>query len=84
MIDPRSNWLNIVKWVILATLGYFLLNPVAGIYEKTDARDVVYVLTFMAGVMGVDIPLTMLRRKAWKKDVETALNTEPPKVAVSQ
>ena len=77
MIDPRSDWINIVKWVILATLGYLLLNPIVGIYEKTDARDVVYILTFMAGVMGVDIPLTMLRRKAWKKDVEEALKTDP-------
>lgn len=77
--DVRSSWVNIIKWIILGALGYFLLHPVAGIYEKSDSRDVVYILAFMAAVMGIDIPLTFARKAAWKKDVEEALHAEPPK-----
>ena len=79
MIDARSSAVTWLKWLVLFLLGYFLLRPVAGIYEKSDYRDVVFMLTFMAGVMGVDVPITFLRRKAWKQDVEKALHSEPPK-----
>ena len=79
MIDARSKTVTWIKWVLLFFLGYFLLHPIAGIYEKSDYRDVIFMLTFVAGIMGVDVPLTFFRRMAWKKDVEKALHTEPPK-----
>lgn len=58
MLDARSSAVTWFKWLVLFLLGYFLLHPVAGIYEKSDYRDVVFMLTFMAGVMGVDVPIT--------------------------
>lgn len=65
--------------MILAAFGYFLLHPVAGIYEKSDYKDIIFMMSFMAGVMGLDVPLAFLRRKAWEKEVDEALHTEPPK-----
>lgn len=79
MIDSRSKAVTIGKWVFLFFLGYFLLHPIAGIYQKSDYRDVVFMVSLMAGIIGVDIPLTAWRRRTWAKEVKEALYTEPPK-----
>lgn len=79
MVDARSNVVTICKWVFLFLLGYFLLHPIAGIYEKSDYRDVIFMVSLMAGIIGVDIPITAARRRKWKQEVMEALYKEPPK-----
>ena len=78
MPDPRSKLITVAKWTILFLFGWFLLHPIAGIYEKSDVRDIVYMVVFIGGVMGLDIPIIMARKAAWRKDVAEALNTPVP------
>lgn len=78
-LDPRSGWVTLGKWVILFLLGYLMLNPVAGLYNKSDYRDVIFMLSLAAAGMGLELPITFMRRAAWKKDVQEALEQEPPK-----
>ncbi len=79
MMDARSSVVTIAKWVFLFLLGYFLLHPIAGIYEKSDYRAVIFMVSLTAGIIGVDIPIAALRRRKWKEEVKRALYTEPPK-----
>ena len=79
MIDPRSNWITVSKWGVIWSIGYFMLHPICGIYEKSDYRDVIFMLSLVGASMGLEVPITFLRRAAWKEEVKEALNTEPPK-----
>lgn len=78
MIDPRSNVVTLGKWAIVAAVGYFMLHPIAGIYEKSDYRDIIFMAGLMATLMGLDVPITWQRKAAWKKEVQEALETPPP------
>jgi hypothetical protein len=77
--DVRSNWITSAKWFVLFMIGYFMLHPIAGLYNKSDYRDVIFMLGLAATGMGIDMPIAILRRAAWKEDVQRALETEPPK-----